>query len=120
MNKKILYIGSILLIAVGILAFNNYNRKKGLEENGIVTKAVITKIKTNTQDSEVTPEMKNLFISYQFAVNGKELSKTVEIPKRNMDQYFEENKKAGDTISIVYNSEKPNHSRISKLEEITQ
>lgn len=115
MSKKILGLITILLICIGVLALNTYNKEKNLVANGISTKAVIEKITTNRFDNELSPTVENIHIEYKYIVDGKEFIKTYEIPKHEHDLYFTKTGKVGDSVKITYDSEKPINSRIEKI-----
>ena len=115
MSKKILGLIAILLVCMGVLALNTYNKKHNLITNGTPTKAVIEKITRNRFDNELSPTVENIHIQYKYIVNNKEFTKTQEIPGPEHDLYFADTGKVGDSIAVIYDSEKPINSRIEKL-----
>ncbi|SEL21852.1 hypothetical protein SAMN04487910_2053 [Aquimarina amphilecti] len=117
MNKKFLGLIAVLFIAVGVLAFNTYHKKEGLIKNGTSTTAVIEKISTNKIDNEFSPTVENIHIKYKYTVKSKEFTKTQEISRHEHDLYFAKTGKTGDSIKILYDSEKPTNSIIEKIKQ---
>ncbi|WP_299187280.1 DUF3592 domain-containing protein [uncultured Aquimarina sp.] len=115
MNKKFLGLIAVLFIAVGVLAFNTYYKKEGLIKNGTSTIAVIEKISTNKIDNEFSPTVENIHVKYKYTVKNKDYSKTQEISRHEHDAYFSKTGKVGDSVMIIYDSEKPTNSRIEKI-----
>ena len=115
MNKKFIGLIAVLLIAVGVLAFNTYYKKEALIKNGVVTTAVIEKISTNKIDNEFSPTVENIHVKYKYIVNNKDYTKTQEISRHEHDEYFSKTGKVGDSVNITYDSEKPTNSRIEKI-----
>ncbi|WP_299219471.1 hypothetical protein [uncultured Aquimarina sp.] len=115
MNKKFLGLIAVLFIAISVLAFNTYYKKEGLIKNGAVTTAVIEKISTNRIDNEFSPTVENIHVKYSYIIDSKEYTKTEEISRHEHDLYFEKTGKAGDSIKIIYDSEKPTNSKIEKI-----
>ena len=117
MSRKFLGLIAVLFICIGVLAFNTYYKKEGLEKNGVQTSAVITKITTNKLDSDIGLDIDNFHVTYEYKVNGKSYQKIQEIVRQEHDLYFEKPGKVGDSLKIVYDSEKPTNSRIEKIKE---
>ncbi len=115
MNKKRIGLIAILLISIGVLAINTYVKNENLAKNGVRTKAVIENISTNKFDNELSPTVENIHIKYRYKVATKELVKTQEISRHEHDLYFAKTGKVGDSIMIIYDSEKPTNSRIEKI-----
>ncbi|MFD2564033.1 DUF3592 domain-containing protein [Aquimarina rubra] len=115
MNRKFLGLIAVLLVAVGVLAFNNYYKKEGLVKNGVITTAVIEKISRNKIDNEFSPTVENIHVKYSYIVDSKKYAKTQEISEHEHDLYFPKTRKVGDSIKITYDSEKPTNSRIEKI-----
>ncbi|WP_299312385.1 hypothetical protein [uncultured Aquimarina sp.] len=115
MSRKFLGLIAILIIAIGILAFNNYSKKEGLIKNGVITTAVIDKISTNKIDNEFSPTVENIHVKYTYIIDLKGYTKTEEISRHEHDLYFTKTGKVGDSVNITYDSEKPTNSRIEKL-----
>lgn len=119
MSKKILGLIALLLICIGVLTLNTYSKKQNLIANGITTKAVIEKITTNKFDNELSPTVENIHIKYKYVVDSKEFTKTQEVSRHEHDLYFAETGKVGDTVNIIYDSEKPKNSTIEKLKPLS-
>ncbi|WP_299243931.1 DUF3592 domain-containing protein [uncultured Aquimarina sp.] len=119
MNKKFIGLIAVLLVAVGVLAFNNHYKKEGLVKNGVVTTAVIEKISRNKIDNEFSPTVENIHIKYSYTIDSKKYKKTQEISKHEHDLYFTKTGKVGDSLKIIYDSEKPTNSRIEKLKSLS-
>ncbi|WP_378181621.1 DUF3592 domain-containing protein [Aquimarina sp. SS2-1] len=115
MSRKYLGLLTVLVVAVGVLAFNNYNNKAGLVKNGVITTAVIEKISKNKIDNEFSPTVENIHIKYFYTIDSKKYTKTEEISKHEQDLYFTKKRKVGDSVKIIYDSEKPGNSRMKKI-----
>ncbi|WP_299432568.1 DUF3592 domain-containing protein [uncultured Aquimarina sp.] len=115
MNKKILGLIAVLVVAIGILAFNTYYKKEALIKNGAVTTAVIAKISTNKIDNEFSPTVENIHIKYKYVINTKEYTKTQEISRHEHDLYFVKTGKIGDSVTITYDAKNPTNSKIEKI-----
>lgn len=115
MNKKFIGLIAVLVLCIGALAFNQYQKKEALTKNGVQTVAVIANITTNKTDRDIGADIDNFHVTYQYFVHGKAYKQTQEISRHEHDLYFSKTGKAGDSVSIVYDSEKPANSRIEKL-----
>ncbi|PKV49386.1 hypothetical protein ATE84_1408 [Aquimarina sp. MAR_2010_214] len=115
MNKKLIRLIAVLLLCISVLAYNTYAKKETLEKNGVSTSAVIEKISTNKYDNELSPVVENIHIRYKYMIDAEEYIKTQEISRHEHDLYFTKTGKVGDSIKIIYDSEKPTNSRIEKV-----
>ncbi len=115
MHRKFLGLIAVLIIAIGVLAFNTYYKKEGLVKNGALITAVIEKISTNRIDNEFSPTVENIHVTYSFTINSKKYTKTQEISRHEHDLYFSKTGKIGDSVKIIYDSERPTNSRIEKI-----
>ena len=115
MNKKLIGILAILVISVSVLTYNNYYKKDALTKNGVQTIALIEEISTNKIDNEFSPTVENFHVKYSYTVDAKKYKKIQEISRHEHDLYFSKTGKVGDSIKVIYDSEKPTNSRIEKI-----
>lgn len=116
MSRKFLGLIAVLLIAIGVLAFNTYYKKEALIKNGVTATAVIEKISTNKIDNEFSPTVENIHVNYKYTVNNKDYMKTQEISRHEHDLYFSKTGKVGDSVNIIYDAKNPTNSKMEKIE----
>lgn len=114
-QKNTIILLMIFVVGCFILWHHNYQKNETLNNYGINTKAVVSKIKRHFYNDVFYGPVDNYHITYDFVINGIEVTKTQEILKENYELYFDKNIRIGDSIEIKYNPNKPINSRIEKL-----
>ncbi|MCK8522499.1 DUF3592 domain-containing protein [Aquimarina sp. D1M17] len=115
MNKNFIKILVVLLVAVTILGANTYLQKEKLNENGVITTAVIEEIIWNKYSNDAGNSVDNIHVKYKYEVEGREFIRTQEVLRQEHDLYFDTTKNVGDSIYIKYLENNPKHSRIEKM-----
>lgn len=101
----------VLLFVIGIW---NYRTDKHLRNNGVQTSAIISSIKSEHKrlnDVELT-RIHTFIIEYKFLHNSDTIRGLEIIQKEELNKYFDKMPKLNDSIEILYDTKKNNHSRI--------
>jgi hypothetical protein len=103
----------VILFVIGIW---NYRTEKHLRNNGVQTTATISSIKSEYRrinDLELT-RIHTYSIEYKFLYNSDTVSGLDIIRKEELNEYFDNMPKVNDSIEILYDIEKIEHSSIKK------
>lgn len=107
---KLIYLLGFIIALTALGYFVKQKGNKQFENNKEQTFAIVQNFIKDRHNSDYL-SYERYILAYEYNVGNKKLQNNFEIRIDDVNLYFDEKPKRGDTISITYNSLKPKESK---------
>lgn len=117
-TSHIIITAFLLIISLLIISsYINKNNNDNLNENGIETLAIVSKIDVNNYKANEMDgtTVENYIFTYNFSVNGENIKSVRTVEKKEFSKFFNTKIMVNDKISILYDPENPKNNKIKEL-----